>query len=125
MQLRIHMGRQDPVPSPAITKIYLGGTLGFFPMFLDTQAAADQQFTTVMTFTDPGVGAFIIQVADRSATVKEGEISGPDFVITQSAETFEKTFRGILDPGEAIQSGLVQVSDFESLATFGQLFPMP
>jgi hypothetical protein len=125
MQLRIHMGRQDPVPSPAITKIYLGGTLGFFPMFLNKQAAADQQFTVVMAFTDPGVGAFTIQVADGTAAVKDGEIPEADLVITQSAETFERTFRGILDPGEAIQSGLVLVNDFESLAAFGELFPMP
>jgi hypothetical protein len=124
MQLRIHMGREEPVPSPAVTKAYLEGTLGFFPMFLNQEAAAGQRFTTVMAFTDPGVGAFSIEVADGIATIKEGQAHDPDLVMTQGAATFEKTFRGILDPGEAIQSGQVQVSDFEKLATFGQLFPM-
>jgi hypothetical protein len=124
MQLRIHMGRQEPVPSPGITKSYLQGMLGFFPMILNREAAVEQQFTTVMAFTDSGVGAFTIDVTDGGATLKEGEAPEADLVMTQSAETFEKTFRGILDPGEAIQSGMVQVSDFESLGTFGQLFPM-
>ena len=45
--------------------------------------------------------------------------------MTQRTETLEKTLCGILDPGEVIHSGLVQVSDFENLATFGPLFPMP
>jgi putative sterol carrier protein len=124
MQLRIHMGRQEPVPSPAITKSYLGTMLQFLPMVLNQEAAAGQRFTTVMAFTDPGVGAFSIEVADGAATIKEGQAPDPDLVMTQSSTTFEKTFRGILDSGEAIQSGQVQVSDFERLATFGQLFPM-
>jgi hypothetical protein len=45
--------------------------------------------------------------------------------MTQSAETFEKTMRGILEPGESIQSGQVQVSEFENLGTFSRLFLMP
>ena len=124
LQMRIHMGRDEPVPSPAITKSYLAGVLGFFPMFLNREAAAGQHFTVVMAFTDPGVGAFTIEVADGVATTKEGDAPDADLVMTQSATTFEKTMRGILDPVEAIQSGLLQVSDFESLGTFGQLFPM-
>jgi hypothetical protein len=123
MQLRIHMGRQEPVPSPAITKSYLGGLLGLFPMFLNQEAAAGQRFTAVMDFTDLDVGAFSIEVANGAATLTEGETPDADLVMTQSSVTFEKTFRGILDPSEAIQSGQVQVSDFESLGTFGQLFP--
>jgi putative sterol carrier protein len=77
-----------------------------------------------MAFTDPGVGAWTIQITDGSATVAEGAAADADLVITQSSETFEKTFRGIQDPAEAMQSGAVLVSNFESLATFGQLFPM-
>lgn len=46
-----------------------------------------------------------------------------DLVITQSTETFEKTRQGIQEPAEAMQSDDVQVSDFDNLAVFGQLFP--
>jgi hypothetical protein len=123
-QLRIHIGREEPIPSAAITRAYLERMLGFFPMFLNTEAAADQQFTAVYAFTNPGVGAFTMQVADGTAVLSRGAAPEADLVMTQSATTFEKTLRGILDPAEAVQSGLVQVNDFESLAIFGQLFPM-
>ncbi|MBI1878030.1 MAG: DinB family protein [Chloroflexi bacterium] len=123
-QLRLHMGRTEPIPSPAITRSYLGFIMNFFPMFLNKEAAAGQQFTAVMAFTDPDVGAWTIPVAEGNASVSEGEAANADLVMTQSAETFEKSFRRMHNPVEAIQSGQIQVNNFESLATFGQLFPM-
>jgi hypothetical protein len=45
-------------------------------------------------------------------------------VLSQSSETWEKTVRRIQLPVEAIKSGALQVSNFENLATFGQLFPI-
>jgi len=125
MQLRIHMGREEPVPSAGVTRAYLGRMLGALPMFLNQAAASNRQFTAVMAFTDPGVGAFTLRVADGEATLKSGETPGADLVMTQSAATYLQTLVGMHDPGEAIQSGLIQVNNFESLATFGQLFPMP
>ncbi len=122
-QLRIHMGRSEPVPSPDITRSYLGSMLGFFLLMLNREAAAGRVFTAVMAFTDPGVGSFTLEVADGTVIVKEGSASNPDLQITQSAETFESTMRGIRDPMAAIESGQVQVNDLEALATFGQLFP--
>jgi hypothetical protein len=100
----ILMGRDEPVPSPVITKSYLAGVLGFFPIFLNREAAAGQHFMVVMAFTDPGVGVFTIEVADGVATTKEGDAPDADLVMTLSAATFEKTTCGILDPMEAIQS---------------------
>lgn len=123
-QLRIHMGQTEPVPSPAITRNYLGFILNFFPMFLNKEAADGRQFTAVMAFTDPDVGAWTIRVADGAATISEGEAANADLVLTQSAETFEKSLRRIHNPADAIQSGQIQVSSFERLGTFGQLFPM-
>jgi hypothetical protein len=123
-QLRIHMGRVEPVPSAAITRSYLGRMLSFFPMMLNQDAAHGRSFTAVMAFTDPDVGAWTIQVADGAASLSYGAVENADLVISQSAETFEKSFRGIHDLAEAIQAGEVQVSDFENLGTFGRLFPM-
>ncbi|MEZ4769231.1 MAG: DinB family protein [Caldilineales bacterium] len=125
MQLRIHMGRDDPVPSAGVTRAYLHRMLGGFPLFLNWEAAADREFTAVIAFTDPGVGAFTIHVADGSAQLADGETPGADLVMTERSVTFLKTLTKMLDPVEAIQSGLIQVSDFGSLATFGQLFPIP
>lgn len=123
-QLRIHMGQEEPMPSANVTKAYLKQTLSFFPMFLNAEMAAGRQFSAVMAFTDPGIGAYTIRVTDGMATVKEGDHPNADLMMMQSATTYEKTLRGILNPVEAIQSGLVQVNNFESLATFGELFPM-
>lgn len=65
------------------------------------------------------------KLAERPAgqTVTEGQAARPDLVITQSPECYVKTNVGMLDPATAIQTGEIQVSNFESLETFGQLFP--
>jgi putative sterol carrier protein len=123
-QLRLHMGRGEPIPSPVITAGYVGFILQLFPMMLNQEAAAGREFTVVLAFTDPGVGAWTIRVAEGQATLNSGAAENPDLVITQSADTFEKTIRGMYNPLEAIQSGEIQVSNFEGLAMFGELFPM-
>lgn len=125
MQLRIHMGRSEPVASPEITNHYLGWMLGMlYPFFLNEEAAAGRTFTAVMAFTDPGVSDFTIRVADGEATAQPGGAADADLVITQSSEVFESTFRGIKDPAEAMSDGSVQVSDMAQLAVLGELFPM-
>lgn len=123
-QLRLHMGLAEPIPSPAITRGYLGFILQLFPIMLNQEAAANRQFTTVLAFTEPDVGAWTIRVAGGVATLHEGAAANADLVITQSTETFEKTLRRMHNPAGAIQAGEIQVSNFDSLATFGQLFPM-
>jgi hypothetical protein len=125
MQLRIHMGAKGPVPSPGITTQYLGGTIAMaFPMFLDREAADGESFTAVFDFSDPGVSPFALRVANGEVAVEPGKPGDADLVLTQSAETFERTFRGITTFPDAIQSGAIQVSDMEGLAKFGALFPM-
>ncbi len=124
IQLRIHMGRQEPVPSAGVTRAYLQRMLSIFPMFLNVEAAAGRDFTAVMAFTDPGVGAFTLQVKDGSAALQVGHTTDADLVMTQSAETFVKTLNRMHNPAEAMQSGEIQVNDFEALGAFGQLFPV-
>jgi hypothetical protein len=125
MQLRIHMDRGEPMPSPEITTMYLGGALGLiYPMNLNKEAAQNRAFTTLMAFTDPGVADFVVEVKDGETNISPGSAEDPNLVITQSAETFERTIRGIQPLPEAIQDGTVQVSDMEDLAAFGELFPM-
>jgi hypothetical protein len=82
-----------------------------------------------------GLGAFVLyysciqfqpewEDAEGAATAVLGTSPDADLVVTQSAETWEATFRGILSFPEALQSGVVQVNDFKALETFGTLFPM-
>jgi hypothetical protein len=122
-QLRIHMRRTQPVPSPAVTRGYLGTWMNFLSTSLNRAVVDGHRFTAVMAFTDPGVGAWTIRVADGAATISEGEGACADLVIVQSAETFEKSIHHLNDPAGAILSGKIQVSNFESLAKFEQLFP--
>ncbi|MDX1688980.1 MAG: DinB family protein [Candidatus Promineifilaceae bacterium] len=123
-QLRIQMGRTEPRPSAAITRGYLSAMLNLMTRFLNRDAAGGREFSVVMAFTDPDVGAWTIHVGKGRATVSDGRAADADLIITQSAETFEKSLQRMHDPVEAIESGQIQVSNFESLGTFGELFPM-
>jgi len=63
LQLRIHMGRSEPVPAAETANVYLNLMLHFFPAFLNKDAAAGVKFSAVMDFTDAGVGAWTLQVS--------------------------------------------------------------
>jgi hypothetical protein len=93
-----------------------------FPRLLNEEAAGACRFTVVMAFSDPGVGAWTIQVADGAATVGEGAPDHPDLVMTQTAETFEKTIRRLHNPVQALWSGTISVNSLSGLATFSKLF---
>ena len=124
-QLRIHMRLSEPIPDPAITSAYVVRMLNLSMLRrLNSQAANGVPFSAVYAFTDPGVTPVTLQVSDGAAKIIPGDYEHPDLVMTQSAETFEKTLRGIQKFPDAIQSGAIQINNFESLTTFGQLFPM-
>ena len=123
-QLRVHMGRAEPVPSAGVTNTYLGAMIGFMGMFMDRSAAQGLDFTLVYDFTDPGVSPVTFRVHDGAATATPGRPERADLVITESAETFEKLRQGIQSPMDAMQSGAMRVSNMEALGTFGKLFPM-
>jgi hypothetical protein len=121
-RLLIHMGRTEPAPSPAITHGYLNTWMNVLPTILNHGAVDDQQFTTIMAFTDPYVGVWTIRVADGAATVSEGVVADADLVVTQSAVTFEKSICRMQNPIQAILSGELHFSNFEGLVNFGKLF---
>ena len=123
IEARLHLERDRPRPSPATTHGAVGGYMQFFPLMLNHDLAGKIHFTAVMAFTEAGVGPWTISVADGACLVTEGQATRPDLVITQSPECYVKTNVGMLDPATAIQTGEIQVSNFESLETFGQLFP--
>lgn len=51
-----------------------------------------------MAFIVPVVGAWTIPVAEGNASISEGEAAETDLVMTQSAETFDKSLRRIHNP---------------------------
>jgi putative sterol carrier protein len=82
-------------------------------------------FSVVYEFTDRALSPITLRVKDGAATAGHGRPEDADLLITQSAETFEKVFRGIQSPMDAMQSGEMRVSNMETLGTFGVLFPTP
>ena len=125
MQFRILLGRDTPVPSAAVTHAALGFDLGLYELALDRALARTTALTVVMAFSDEGVGPFTLRVADGTVKASEGRADAPDLVMTQSAVTFMKTIYGLHNPVTAIQNGEIQVSDFDALEMFAQLFPLP
>jgi hypothetical protein len=112
LQLRFHMGREEPVPSAGVARAFLARMLGSFPAFLNREAAGDQTFTAVMEFADPGVGDFTLAVSGGAATFSAGAAPSANLVLTQSVMTFVKKLNGMHDPAAAPQSGEIQVNDF-------------
>ena len=125
IQLRVHMGRHTPVPSPGVTSMGLESYLNLSLLFLDREAAKNTSLTAVMEFTDEGVGAWTVKIKDGQGTVTEGATEKADLVMTQSAEAFVKTMNQMHDPAEAMQKGEFKVDNFEALAMYGALFPPP
>lgn len=125
IQLRIHMGRDTPVPSPEVTRMGLESYINLGLLFLDRDAAKNASLTAVMEFTDDGVGSLTMKVQDGQGAVTEGAAENADLVMTQSAESFAKTMNQMHDPAEAMQKGEIKVDNFEALATYGALFPPP
>jgi putative sterol carrier protein len=124
-QLRILMNRAEPVPSAATSNTYLVSIVNFMGMGLNRQAAQGVDFSVVYEFDDDGVSPVTVRVKDGAVTAAPGRSENADLVITQSAETFEKVFRGMQSPMDAMQSGAMRVSSMEALGTFGALFPAP
>ncbi len=126
-ELRLRLDRADPQPAEATVQ----AALGFYNMLvphimLDREQAASTQLTAVMEYTGPGGGTWTCRVADGGFTVSEGGAEQPDIVITQSPETFVKTFVGMADPAALMQSGEIQMEGSpESMQAYGALFPPP
>ena len=121
MQLRLHAQRDRPVPSPAITHIAIGGYTRLLQIFLDQERAAETRLTAIREITGPGGGAWTIEVVDGACTITEGRPAQADLVVAQSPEVYVKAPLPIV----VMKNREAQVSDWEKLAIFSQLFPPP
>lgn len=122
-ELRLRLGRTDPVPRPSAIHAAIGTLMGFFPIGLNREVAATTDFTLVMELTGPAGGAWTIRVADGDCTVAEERAARADLVITQSPDTFLKTRTEIHNPMEAMQTGEIRIQGVEHMGTFTALFP--
>lgn len=124
LALRILMNRDEPVPSSDITSLALLSLIASLPTSLDVEAAQGQSFAMVYRFTNPGVSPVTLWVQNGAAAVTPGAAETADVVITQSAETFEATRRGMMSFTDAYRNGDLEVSSIDGLAKFSYLFPL-
>jgi DinB family protein len=121
MELRLHAQRDMPVPSPEITHIAVDGYTRLLRIFLNQEQAAKTALTAVREITGPGGGAWTIRVADGACTITEGRPAEADLVVSQSPEAYVKAPLPIV----VMKNREGQVSNWELLAIFSQLFPPP
>ena len=95
-------------------------------IMLNREQAATRRLTAVMDFPGHGGGVWTCTVGDGGFTVSEERAEKPDIVMTQSPDTFVKTWIGMADPAQLIQSGEIKVEGTpESMETYGALFSPP
>jgi hypothetical protein len=124
-EARLRLGRTGPRPSDAATHRTLAFFMGLMPLFADRREAARGPFTAVMRFTGPGGGAWTIRAADGVVTSSEGIATDADVVLTQTADTFEKTHSRITHPMLLMLTGQVKVTGWCRLGRFGRLLAPP
>jgi hypothetical protein len=121
MELRLHAQRDTPVPNPVITHIAVDGYTHLLRIFLNREEAAKTPLTVVREISGPGGGAWTIQVAAGACMITEGRPAQADLVVTQSPEAYVKAPL----PNVVMKNREAQVSNWEKLAIFSQLFPPP
>ena len=124
-QLRLYARRTGPLPRPEVTHAALSFYAGVLPGFVNRDLAAKTTLTAVMEFTGPGGGAWTYRVAGGRCTTTRGRAERPDLVITQSSDTFVKTFAKMQNPMLALLTGKMKVKGFRKMGTFGKLFGEP
>jgi len=125
IQLRYLMGRDDPEMSALTTHTILNSFMWLYPVLLDREVAKSSKFNFVSTISGDSGGSWTIAVENGTAVVRVGRPERVDLEMIQSIETFSLVLLGKVDPGEAIQSGAIQVIHSENLPTLGRLFPAP
>jgi hypothetical protein len=124
-EARLRLGRGGPLPSDAATHRTLGFFMDLMPMFASPSEVAKGPFTAVMRFTGPGGGAWTLRVADGALISSQGAASDADVVMTQSAETFERTHSHINGPMWLMLTGRIKVQGLRKMGRFGKLMAFP
>lgn len=124
-EARLRLGRRGPLTSEAATHRTLAFFMELMPMFASKAEIAKGPFAATMVFTGPGGGAWTMRVADGALTASEGAAPDADVVLTQSAETFEKTHSNISSPMWLMLTGQLKVKGFGKMGRFGKLMAFP
>jgi hypothetical protein len=121
-QLRLYLGLPGPLESASVRHTALACYMGFVQQMARADVVS-RPFTVTMEFTGFGGGAFSFGVAEGRCTLTEGAAPHADLVMTQSPETFVKTFARMQHPMLAMLLGQIKIRGLRHMNTFGKLMP--
>lgn len=121
-QLRLYLKLRAPIENDSVRHTGLAFYMGFFHLIVRADTV-DRPFTFTMNFSGPGGGAWTFRVAEGHCTSYEGYAPDADLVMTQSPETFIKTFAKMHNPMLAMLTGQVKVRGLRHMGTFARLMP--
>lgn len=125
-QLRLNLKRSGPMPPESITHSAVATYLTMMAGFLNREEAQKVgKFTAVMEITGPAGGAWTYNVENGGVTVTNQRPEKPDFVMSQSPDSFVKTLNNMHNPMIAMLTGQIKVKGFTKMPTFGKLFAEP
>jgi hypothetical protein len=125
-EARVRLGYSASDIAPAVRPAMIDGRINMFhAAFIDPAAAQDADFTLVTDIVGVGGGAWTTHIAEGAATVAPGFTEGAELVISQGVDSYIKQAFLMANMPTLIQSGEVEVSDFDALATFGSFFLLP
>lgn len=125
IEMRLRIGVGGRVPTGSATHRALGFFARVVCWFVDPGEAAKGPFTLTLDFTGAGGGAWTIFVRDGACSVAEGRAGRADVVLTQSPETFVKTYTQMKSPLVLMLTREMKVKGFGRMARFAKLFPPP
>jgi hypothetical protein len=124
-EARLRLGRWGRLEAPSTRHRALSFYLNMMPMFADPAEAAKGPFTAVMTLTGPGGGTWTYRVQDGRCFAEDGAAHDADVTVTQSPETFVKTFTKMHNPMLSLLTGKMKVKGFGQMGRFGRIFSEP
>ncbi len=125
-QLKIFIKRKEPQTSSNELKTALGFYMSFLGhVYNKEQAKKIKQFTAVMEFQGNPNMAWAFKIKNGECEIVYGKPKQADLIMSQSPETFVKTFAKIQNPMVAMLLGKIKVQGFRNMGKFGRIFAEP
>jgi DinB superfamily/SCP-2 sterol transfer family len=125
MEARARLKRNEPVPSPSVTRRGLCFYTGILAGTFVPERAGDARLTVAFSFTGPAASAWTLYVAGGAVTVTPGHADRPDLVLEMSPDTFVRMLAQINNPMVLMLTRKIKVRGFRRMGAFGKFFPTP
>lgn len=124
MQLRLRLKRRDFLPAPATTHLALDAFMHFFPMGMDSAAAAKKPMAARFDFDGPGGGAWTIRAGAAPEVVESAE-GKADVTLRMTPDTFARMWNNMNNPMALMLTRRIRVKGLTHMGAFGKTFPTP